>query len=44
MALMSEAARREMEELAQQMDYMELGATDNYERLFAECLMFERKV
>lgn len=42
MALMSEEARRDMEELANKMDYMELGATENYERLFAECLMFAR--
>lgn len=42
MALMSEAARRDMEEVAHHMDYMELGATENYERLFADCLMFRR--
>lgn len=40
MALMSRAAKAEMEELACRMDYMELGATENYERLFAECLIF----
>lgn len=40
MALLSEKAKREMEELAHHMDYMELGATEGYERLFADCLMF----
>ena len=40
MALLSGQAKREMEELAHHMDYMELGATEGYERLFADCLMF----
>lgn len=40
MALMSRTAKAEMEELGSKMDYMELGATENYERLFADCLMF----
>lgn len=40
MALMSRTVKVEMEELGSQMDYMELGATKNYERLFADCLMF----
>jgi len=40
MALMSSDVKREMEELANYMDYMELGATDGYERLFSECLLF----
>ena len=40
MALMSSKAKRDMEELAGHMDYMELGATDNYERLFSDCLIF----
>lgn len=40
MALMSEKVKREMEELAHDMDYLELGATDNYERLLSECLIF----
>ncbi|MCF0141087.1 MAG: DUF4445 domain-containing protein [Mogibacterium sp.] len=40
MALMSKTVKREMEELAHNMDYMELGASENYERLFAECLVF----
>lgn len=42
MALMSSDVKKEMEELAHHMDYMELGATENYERLFAECLMFPK--
>jgi uncharacterized 2Fe-2S/4Fe-4S cluster protein (DUF4445 family) len=40
MALMSEQVKKEMEKLAQTMDYMELGATEGYERLFSECLIF----
>ena len=39
-ALLSGQVKREMEELAHHMDYMELGATEGYERLFADCLMF----
>lgn len=40
MCLMSGSVKREMEALAHEMDYMELGATDNYERLFSDCLIF----
>ena len=40
MALMSGKVKRNMEELAHDMDYLELGATDNYERLLSECLIF----
>lgn len=40
MALMSGRVKREMEELAHYMDYMELGAVKGYERLFADCLIF----
>ncbi len=40
MALMSGSVKRGMEELARDMDYLELGATDNYERLLSECLIF----
>ena len=40
MALMSSKVKREMEELAHDMDYLELGATENYERLLSECLIF----
>ncbi len=40
MALMSGKVKRDMEELAHEMDYLELGATDNYERLLSECLIF----
>lgn len=40
LALLSRDAKREMEKLARHMDYMELGATEGYERLFAECLNF----
>lgn len=41
MALMSVDARREIEALAERMDYMELGATEGYERLFSKSLLFE---
>lgn len=41
MALMSIDVRREIELLADRMEYMELGATEGYERLFAKCLLFE---
>ncbi|WP_350453859.1 ASKHA domain-containing protein [Slackia heliotrinireducens] len=40
MALMSGEVKRGMERLAHEMDYMELGATENYERLFSQCMMF----
>lgn len=40
MALMSGQVKRDMERLAHEMDYMELGATENYERLFSECMIF----
>lgn len=40
MALMSAQVKREMEKLALHMDYMELGATEGYERLFSDCLVF----
>ena len=40
MALMSGTVKKQMEALAHDMDYLELGATDNYERLLSECLIF----
>ncbi len=40
LALMSGKAKKKMEELAHHMEYMELGATEGYGRLFADCLMF----
>ena len=40
MALMSKAVREEMEALANTMDYMELGASEGYERIFAKALQF----
>ena len=39
-ALLSLASRREMEKIAKQMSYMELGNTPGYERLFAESMIF----
>ena len=40
MALLSGKVKQEMEELANHIDYMELGAMEGYERLLAECLIF----
>jgi len=40
MALMSEQVKRDMEELAHHMEYMELSATKGYDRLFANCLIY----
>ncbi|MPN53185.1 hypothetical protein SDC9_200849 [bioreactor metagenome] len=40
MALMSKDAKGHMELLAKNMDYMELGASEGYERLFSKCLKF----
>lgn len=40
MALMSEQARHEMEELASEIEYIELGETENYQELLAECMIF----
>jgi uncharacterized 2Fe-2S/4Fe-4S cluster protein (DUF4445 family) len=40
MALLSEQVKRDMEKLADDMKYVELGASEGYERLFSECLMF----
>lgn len=42
-ALLSIPVRREMEEIAENMTYLELGNTPGYERLFAECMLFEIK-
>lgn len=39
-ALLSLASRWEMEQIAKQMSYMELGNTPGYERLFVESMMF----
>ena len=43
MALMSSRVKKEMEELAVSIDYMELGAIEGYERLFSDCLIFPEK-
>ncbi|CQR73727.1 Na(+)-translocating NADH-quinone reductase subunit F [Sporomusa ovata DSM 2662] len=42
MALMSVEVKKEIEALAKQMDYIELGASEGYEKLFAKCLQFEK--
>ncbi|MGN0405551.1 MAG: ASKHA domain-containing protein [Bariatricus sp.] len=42
MALMSEKIRKEMEELAEHMEYMELAETENYERIFTESMIFPK--
>lgn len=40
MALMSQKVRQEMEELSEDMEYMELAETENYERIFSESMIF----
>lgn len=40
MALMSKRVRREMEALAEHIDYFELAETEDYDRVFAECMRF----
>ncbi|WP_347352723.1 ASKHA domain-containing protein, partial [Acetoanaerobium noterae] len=40
MALMSDDIKKDLEQIAKTIDYMELGASDGYERLFADCLLF----
>lgn len=40
MALMSMKVKQQIEELAHQIDYMELGASEGYEKLFAMSLIF----
>lgn len=41
MALMSKDVRDELEKLSTGVGYLELSATEDYERLFASCLRFE---
>jgi uncharacterized 2Fe-2S/4Fe-4S cluster protein (DUF4445 family) len=40
MTLMSKKVKREIEALAERMEYMELAETENYERIFTECMIF----
>jgi len=40
MAVMSRKAKREIEELAKRMEYLELAQTENYERIFTESMVF----
>ncbi|MEN1762238.1 ASKHA domain-containing protein [Anoxynatronum sibiricum] len=40
MALMSVAVKKQIEELACRMEYIELGASEGYEKIFAQCLIF----
>lgn len=42
MALMSRSKRKEMEQLAQKINYIELAQTKDYERVFAESLSFPK--
>lgn len=42
MALMSRKVRSEMEDLAARMEYMELAETENYERIFTNCMIFPK--
>ena len=37
---LAEQVKKEMEDLAKHIQYIELGSSDNYERLFAKCLLF----
>lgn len=41
MALMSIDVKEQIEELAHEINYMELGASEGYERLFTNCLLFK---
>ena len=43
MAMMSDTERRSMEQLAENMEYMELAETQDYESLFAGCMIFPKK-
>ena len=43
MALMSIKVKKEIEDLAGEMEYMELGASEGYEKLFSQCLIFGDK-
>ncbi|WP_346936818.1 ASKHA domain-containing protein [Clostridium sp.] len=43
MALMSVKVKKEIEVLAGEMEYMELGASEGYEKLFSQCLIFGDK-
>lgn len=43
MALMSAKVKKEIEDLAGEMEYMELGASEGYEKLFSQCLIFGDK-
>ncbi|WP_346868398.1 MULTISPECIES: ASKHA domain-containing protein [unclassified Clostridium] len=43
MALMSVKVKKEIDELAGEMEYMELGASEGYEKLFSQCLIFGDK-
>lgn len=40
MTLMSRKVKKEVEELAEKMEYMELAETENYERIFSESMIF----
>lgn len=42
-ALLSEEARMELETLTESMEYIELSGVDNYERIFAESMVFPKK-
>lgn len=43
MALLSEKVRQGMEALAGKMEYMELAESENYESLFAACMIFPKE-
>lgn len=43
MALLSQQVKQEMDELAQKMEYMELAETENYEKIFAQSMIFPQE-
>ena len=43
MALLSRKARDDMSNLASKIDYFELAESEDYERIFAECMRFPVK-
>jgi len=40
---MSVKVKKKIEDLAGEMEYMELGASEGYEKLFSQCLIFGDK-
>ena len=40
MTLLSEKVKHEIEQLAKDIDYLELSTLENYDRIYSECMMF----